>query len=74
VEALYNHGLGVRQNIKIAIQWYEKAAIKKEETALVILGRNEVAKRDITFHYKIIRLRTSKRIPIDYSKRFLRKK
>jgi hypothetical protein len=43
-------------------------------TALAILGRNEVAKGSIAFDYKSMRLRASKQIPVEYSKRFLRQK
>lgn len=72
--ALYDRGLGVKQSVKIATQWYEKAAAQKHGTALAILGRNDAAKGSIAFDYKTMRLRASKQIPVEYSKRFLRKK
>ena len=72
--ALYDRGLGVKHNVRTATQWYEKAAAQKHGTALAILGRNDVAKGGIAFDYKTMRLRASKQIPIEYSKRFLRQK
>jgi len=72
--ALYDRGLGVKQNYNKATEWYEKAAKQKHGTALAILGRNEVAKGGIAFDYKSMRLRASKQIPVEYSKRFLRQK
>lgn len=72
--ALYDRGLGVKQNVNTATQWYEKAAAQKHGTALAMLGRNEVAKGGIAFNYKTMRLRAAKQIPVEYSKRFLRQK
>jgi len=72
--ALYDRGLGVKHNVKTATQWYEKAAAQKHGTALAILGRNDVAKGGIAFDYKTMRLRASKQIPVEYSKRFLKQK
>lgn len=72
--ALYDRGLGVKQDSNKATQWYEKAAKQKHGTALAILGRNEVAKGGVAFNYKSMRLRASKQIPVEYSKRFLRQK
>lgn len=72
--ALYDRGLGVKQNVNTATQWYEKAAAQKHGTALAMLGRNEVAKGGIAFNYKSMRLRAAKQIPVEYSKRFLRQK
>lgn len=72
--ALYDRGLGVKHDVKKATQWYEKAAAQKHGTALAILGRNDVAKGGIAFDYKTMRLRASKQIPVEYSKRFLRQK
>jgi len=72
--ALYDRGLGVKGDVNKATLWYEKAAAQKHGTALAILGRNEVAKRGIAFNYKSMRLRASKQIPIEYSKRFLKQK
>ena len=72
--ALYDRGLGVKHSVKVATQWYEKAAAQKQGTALAILGRNDVAKGGIAFNYKTMRLRASKQIPVEYSKRFLRQK
>ena len=72
--ALYDRGLGVKHNVKTATKWYEKAAAQKHGTALAILGRNDVAKGGIAFDYKTMRLRASKQIPVEYSKRFLRQK
>jgi len=72
--ALYDRGLGVKQSVKTATQWYEKAAAQDHGTALAILGRNDVAAGGIAFNYKSMRLRASKQIPIEYSKRFLRQK
>ncbi|RLA23336.1 MAG: sel1 repeat family protein [Gammaproteobacteria bacterium] len=72
--ALYDRGLGVKQNVNTATQWYEKAAAQKNGTALAMLGRNDVAKGGVAFNYKSMRLMASKQIPIEYSKRFLRQK
>ena len=72
--ALYDRGLGVKKNVNTATQWYEKAAAQQHGTALAILGRNDVAKGSIAFKYKALRLRASKQIPVEYSKRFLRQK
>lgn len=72
--ALYDRGLGVKQNVNTATQWYEKAAAQKNGTALAMLGRNDVAKGGIAFNYKSMRLRAAKQIPVEYSKRFLRQK
>lgn len=72
--ALYDRGLGVKQNVNTATQWYEKAAAQKHGTALAMLGRNEVAKGGIAFNYKAMRFRAAKQIPVEYSKRFLRQK
>ncbi|NOQ62974.1 MAG: sel1 repeat family protein [Methyloprofundus sp.] len=72
--ALYDRGLGVSNNVRTATAWYEKAAAQGHGTALAILGRNKVAKGSIAFDYKSMRLRASKQIPTEYSKRFLRQK
>lgn len=72
--ALYDRGLGVKQSVSTATQWYEKAAAQKHGTALAILGRNDVAAGGIAFNYKSMRLRASKQIPVEYSKRFLKQK
>ncbi len=72
--ALYDRGLGVKHNVNTATKWYEKAAAQKHGTALAILGRNDVAKGGIAFNYKSMRIRASKQIPVEYSKRFLRQK
>ncbi len=72
--ALYDRGLGVKHDVHIATQWYEKAAAQNHATALAILGRNDVAKGSIAFDYKSMRLRASKQIPVEYSKRFLKQK
>jgi len=72
--ALYDRGLGVKQNVNTATQWYEKAAAQKHGTALAILGRNDAAKGSVAFNYKNMRIMASKQIPVEYSKRFLRQK
>ena len=72
--ALYDRGLGVKQNSNIATQWYEKAAAQQHGTALAILGRNDAAKGSIAFNYKSMRIRAAKQIPVEYSKRFLKQK
>jgi TPR repeat protein len=72
--ALYDRGLGVKHSVSTATKWYEKAAAQKHGTALAILGRNDVAKGGIAFNYKSMRIRASKQIPVEYSKRFLRQK
>ena len=72
--ALYDRGLGVKQSVNTATQWYEKAAAQQHGTALAILGRNDAAKGSIAFNYKNMRIMASKQIPVEYSKRFLRQK
>lgn len=72
--ALYDRGLGVKHDVNTATQWYEKAAAQQHGTALAILGRNDVAKGGIAFNYKSLRIRASKQIPVEYSKRFLKQK
>ena len=72
--ALYDRGLGVKQNVNTATQWYEKAAAQQHGTALAILGQNDAAKGSVAFNYKSMRLMASKQIPVEYSKRFLRQK
>ena len=72
--ALYDRGLGVKQSVNTATQWYEKAAAQQHGTALAILGRNDAAKGSVAFNYKSMRLMASKQIPVEYSKRFLRQK
>ncbi len=72
--ALHDRGLGVKQSVNIATQWYEKAAAQGHGTALAILGRNSAAKGSVAFNYKSMRLRAAKQIPVEYSKRFLRQK
>ncbi|WP_428355786.1 tetratricopeptide repeat protein [Methyloprofundus sp.] len=72
--ALYDRGLGVKQSVNTATQWYEKAAAQNHGTALAILGRNDAAKGSVAFNYKAMRLRAAKQIPVEYSKRFLRQK
>ncbi|OQK15790.1 hypothetical protein AU255_16490 [Methyloprofundus sedimenti] len=72
--ALYDRGLGVKRDVNTATQWYEKAAAQQHGTALAILGRNNVAKGGIAFNYKSMRIRASKQIPVEYSKRFLKQK
>ena len=72
--ALYDRGLGVKQNVNTATQWYEKAAAQQHGTALAILGRNDAAKGSVAFSYKSMRLMASKQIPVEYSKRFLKQK
>ncbi|NOQ34612.1 MAG: sel1 repeat family protein [Methylococcaceae bacterium] len=74
IAAMYDRGLGVKQNVKTATSWYEKAAKQGHETSLAILGRNKVAKGSVAFSYKAMRLQASKQIPKEYAKRFLRKK
>ena len=72
--ALYDRGLGVKQDVNTATRWYEKAATQQHGTALAILGRNDAAKGSIAFNYKNMRVMASKQIPVEYSKRFLRQK
>ncbi|TXL00470.1 hypothetical protein BMR02_05750 [Methylococcaceae bacterium HT1] len=72
--AIYDRGLGVKQSVSTATQWYEKAAAQQHGTALAILGRNDAAKGSVAFNYKSMRLMATKQIPVEYSKRFLRQK
>lgn len=72
--AMYDRGLGVKQDVKKATGWYEKAAKQGHGASLAILGKNEAPKGSIGFNYKTMRLQASKQIPNEYAKRILRKK
>ncbi len=48
--AIYDRGLGVKQSVSTATQWYEKAAAQQHGTALAILGRNDAAKGSVAFN------------------------
>ena len=71
--AFYDGGLGVKQDVKIATKWYEKAAAQGHEVSLALLGKNKAPKGSVSFSYKAMRLQASKQIPNEYAKRFLRK-
>ena len=72
--AMYDRGLGVKQDVKTATGWYEKAAKQGHGASLAILGKNEAPKGSVGFNYKTMRLQASKQIPNEYAKRILRKK
>lgn len=74
VAAMYDGGLGIKQDVKKATSWYEKAAKQGHKVSLALLGKNKVAKGGVAFSYKAMRLQASKQIPKEYAKRFLRKK
>ncbi|NOR71998.1 MAG: sel1 repeat family protein [Methylomarinum sp.] len=74
VAAMYDRGMGLKGDKKIATQWYEKAAKQGHGTSLAILGRNPTAKGSVGFSYQGMRLNASRSIPKEYAKRFLMKK
>jgi TPR repeat protein len=71
VAAMYDRGLGVKNDVKMATQWYEKAAAQGNDTARAILGKNDVAKGGIAFSYQAMRLSAAKQIPTEYAKKIL---
>jgi len=68
---MYDRGLGVKNDVKMATQWYEKAAAQGNDTARAILGKNDVAKGSVAFSYQAMRLSAAKQIPTEYAKRIL---
>lgn len=72
--ALYDRGMGVPQNVDMATQWYEKAAVKGHGASLALLGKNETAKGSVAFNYKTARLTAARQIPTEYAKKILLKK
>ncbi|MCK5122371.1 MAG: sel1 repeat family protein [Methylococcales bacterium] len=74
VAAMYDRGMGLKGDKKIATQWYEKAAKQGHGTSLAILGRNPTAKGSVGFSYQGMRLNASRSIPKEYAKRFLMRK
>lgn len=69
--ALYDRGMGVKNDVKIATAWYEKAAAQGHGPSLAILGKNAAAKGAIAFNYQAMRLRASKQIPAEYANKIL---
>lgn len=74
IAAMYDRGMGMKGNTKIATQWYEKAAKQGHGTSLAILGKNPTAKGSVQFGYQGMRLNAARAIPKEYAKRFLMKK
>ena len=69
--ALYDRGIGVKNDVKMATAWYEKAAAQGHGPSLAILGKNAAAKGAIAFNYQAMRLMASKQIPKEYANRIL---
>ncbi|MGR9013209.1 MAG: tetratricopeptide repeat protein [Gammaproteobacteria bacterium] len=69
--ALYDRGIGVKNDVKMATAWYEKAAAQGHGPSLAILGKNAAAKGAIAFNYQAMRLTASKQIPREYANRIL---
>jgi TPR repeat protein len=69
--ALYDRGIGVKNDVKMATAWYEKAAAQGHGPSLAILGKNAAAKGAIAFNYQAMRLSASKQIPTEYANRIL---
>ena len=67
--ALYDRGIGVKNDVKMATAWYEKAAAQGHGPSLAILGKNAAAKGAIAFNYQAMRLTASKQIPREYANR-----
>jgi TPR repeat protein len=68
---LYDRGIGVKNDVKMATAWYEKAAAQGHSPSLAILGKNAAAKGAIAFNYQAMRLTASKQIPTEYANRIL---
>ncbi len=71
IAAMYDRGMGVKNDVKMATKWYEKAAAQGHTTSLAILGKNDAAKGGIAFNYQAMRLSAAKQIPAEYAKRIL---
>ncbi|MFI3157294.1 MAG: tetratricopeptide repeat protein [Methylococcaceae bacterium] len=69
--ALYDRGMGVKNDVKMATAWYEKAAAQGHGPSLAILGKNAAAKGAVAFNYQAMRLSASKQIPTEYANRIL---
>lgn len=69
--ALYDRGIGVKNDVKMATAWYEKAAAQGHGPSLAILGKNAAAKGAVAFNYKAMRLSASKQIPTEYANKIL---
>jgi len=61
----------LKNDVKMATQWYEKAAAQGHTPSLAILGRNPVAKGGVAFNYQAMRLNAAKQIPTEYAKKIL---
>jgi TPR repeat protein len=69
--ALYDRGIGVKNDVKMATAWYEKAAAQGHGPSLAILGKNAAAKGAVAFNYQAMRLSASKQIPAEYANKIL---
>lgn len=69
--ALYDRGMGVKNDVKMATAWYEKAAAQGHGPSLAILGKNAAAKGAVAFNYQAMRLGASKQIPTEYANKLL---
>ncbi|MDO9048593.1 MAG: tetratricopeptide repeat protein [Methylobacter sp.] len=69
--ALYDRGMGVKNDVKMATAWYEKAATQGHGPSLAILGKNAAAKGAVAFNYQAMRLSASKQIPTEYANKIL---
>ncbi len=69
--ALYDRGQGVKNDVKIATAWYEKAAAQGHGPSLAILGKNAAAQGAVAFNYQAMRLTASKQIPTEYANKIL---
>lgn len=69
--ALYDRGMGVKNDVKMATAWYEKAAVQGHGPSLAILGKNAAAKGAVAFNYQAMRLSASKQIPAEYANKIL---
>ncbi|MDO9271124.1 MAG: sel1 repeat family protein [Methylobacter sp.] len=69
--ALYDRGMGVKNDVKMATAWYEKAAAQGHGPSLAILGKNAAAKGTVAFNYQAMRLSASKQIPTEYANKIL---
>jgi len=70
VAAMYDRGLGVKNDVKMATKWYEKAAAQGNSASMAILGKNDVAKGSVAFSYQAMRLSAAKQIQQSTLKKF----
>ncbi len=71
IVAMYDRGLGEKNDVKMATRWYEKAAAHGNSALLAILGKNDAARDSVAFSYQAMRLSAAKQIPTEYARKIL---